>query len=103
MLLATLADDGRSGRWLVWHEDTARIEQEAPFVPTPDFFLDYLRFADQYVEQPRLWAPDSTAFVTPSQRVDGTRILVVEARAGGDVAEIAEGAVAFWSPVAPTP
>lgn len=103
LLLATLADDGRSGRWLVWHEDTAGIEQEAPFVPTPDFFLDYLRFADQYVEQPRLWAPDSTAFVTPSQRVDGPRILVVEARAGGDVAEIAEGAVAFWSPVAPTP
>lgn len=103
LLLATIDGQGQQGRWHVWNDAGATIEQETAFVPTADFFVAYLRFADQYVEQPRLWAPDSTAFVTSSRRVDGDRVLVIEAGTGGAIDDIAAGTVAFWSPMAPTP
>ncbi|MEZ4682144.1 MAG: hypothetical protein R2932_48850 [Caldilineaceae bacterium] len=34
------------------------VQQFDRFVPSPSFLRDYLRFADQYVQSMRFWAPD---------------------------------------------
>ena len=100
LLIATLGDD-READWHLW--DGSEVVHVAAFVPTQLFFGRYMVFADQYIEQPRLWAPDSSAFVYSSRTSGGDELRVVAAAAESTPSPIGPGSAAFWSPVVPSP
>lgn len=60
------------------------------------FISQFLPFFDQYAMSHALWSPGSDAFLIPFNDSGTSRIAIV-ATAGGQVRELAEGFVAFWS------
>lgn len=60
------------------------------------FITQFLPFFDQYAMSHTLWSPGSDAFLVPFNDSGRPRIAVVSVE-GGQVRELAEGFVAFWS------
>jgi len=96
--LSAEAEPGRA--WLrvnVWDGD--QVRQYERFIPSTVFLRDYLRFADQYMQSLRFWAPDSSALVYAGQGEDGTRGIWVQSITGDIPAQlVTEGILATWSP-----
>lgn len=100
LLIATL-DDSATITW--WVHEAAPPGDEAAravtsFTPAPTFFGSYLAFADQYIEQPRLWSPDGAAFVFAETTPVGSSVRVASAEEDGESFVIGPGEVGFWSP-----
>ena len=98
LLIAAATDDpsGRGMSWNIW--DGQQSYELARFVPTDTFFRDYLWFADQYNETPRLWSPDSDAITFGANTVEGGVTAVARLDGAGAVASLGASDVSFWSP-----
>ncbi len=98
LLIATSADDpsGIGMSWHIW--DGQRSYELARFAPTGTFLRDYLRFADQYVETPRLWSPDSDAITFGANTAEGGVTAVARLDGAGALASLGTSDVSFWSP-----
>ena len=101
LLIAAVRDDPASMRmsWHVW--DGRQSYELARFAPTETFFRDYLWFADQYNEAPRLWSPDSDAITFGASTVDGDVTAVARLSSAGTMTSLGPSDVAFWSPPRP--
>ncbi|MDW3219246.1 MAG: hypothetical protein R8F63_11605 [Acidimicrobiales bacterium] len=110
-LLVGTADiaEGTGAWWVYEHDDpfadaAAEIEPTvtlavASYVPTRVFLASYLVFADQFVEQPRLWAPTGDRFIYTTDTTDGGWAMAAALDDLGRPDKIGPAAVAFWSPV----
>jgi len=97
LLLATFDSAMREGVWSTW--DGRNLTRLTGFLPTATFLQRYLFFADQYVEQPRLWAPDSTAFTYAARNdTDNDAVFVMGLDSTTEPIEIDTASVGFWSP-----
>ncbi len=88
--------DGATLAWHVW--DGQEAVELARFTPTVAFVRDYMRFADQYVETPRLWSPDSDAIVFGATSVGLDTTAVARLDGMGGVRNLGVADVSFWSP-----
>ncbi len=93
LLVATL--DGTGFGWHVWADQ--HLDDLGSFTPTPTFARDYMAFSSQYVESPRLWSPDGSAFGFGAMTDTGPVAAVTEA-SGAWTVNLEAGEVAFWSP-----
>ena len=99
LLMAALTPGGSDSIGLTWHTwDGGESTELASFVPTEAFLRNYLPFADQYTETPRLWAPDGTAVAFGAQTESGDVSAVARLDEGGRVESLGTADVAFWSP-----
>ncbi len=95
-LVATFDIDSREGVWSTW--DGRSLTRLTNFLPTSSFLQRYLLFADQYVEQPRLWAPDSSAFTYAGRdRSDNDAAFIMGLDPGEAPVELDAASVSFWS------
>ncbi|MBX3014019.1 MAG: PD40 domain-containing protein [Caldilineaceae bacterium] len=98
LFLRAEAEPGRA--WLrinVW--DGKTVQTYGRFIPSTIYLRDYLRFADQYMQSLRFWAPDSRAFVYAGQGEDGTRGIWIQSLDGDGTPQlVTEGLFATWSP-----
>ena len=101
LLIAASADDpdGTEMSWHIW--DGQQTYELARFAPTDTFFRDYLWFADQYNETPRLWSPDSDAITFGASTVDGDVTAVARLGSASAVTSLGPSDVSFWSPPRP--
>ncbi len=101
LLIAASADDpsGIGMSWHIW--DGQQSYELAQFAPTETFFRDYVWFADQYNETPRLWSPDSDAITFGANTVDGDITVVARLSTGGAMTSLGSSNVSFWSPPRP--
>lgn len=100
---------GTAAWWVYQHDDpfAAAEAGDAPeitaviesYAPTAAWFGSYLVFADQYVEQPRLWSPTGDRFIFTEATDDGGWAITASATGAGADGTIGEAEVAFWSPV----
>ena len=99
LLIAAAANDpeGTGLSWHIW--DGQQSYELARFAPTETFLRDYLRFADQYDETPRLWSPDSDAITFGANTADGDVTAVARLSAAGAVTSLGPSDVSFWSPI----
>ena len=88
--------DGATLAWHIW--DGQEAAELTRFTPTVAFVRDYLRFADQYVETPRLWSPDSDAIVFGAISVGLDTTAVARLDGLGGVRNLGVADVSFWSP-----
>lgn len=88
--------DGATLAWHIW--DGRKAVELTRFTPTVAFVRDYLRFADQYVETPRLWSPDSDAIVFGASSVGMDTTAVARLDGIGGVRNLGVADVSFWSP-----
>ncbi len=97
--LAMLQASDARVEW-IWATDDA-VDRSGPFVPSAELARSYLPFADQYDLNSTLWSPDSSAFlVVGSFDGSGTAAVHVDVLGDGEAAtRVADGDVAFWSPV----
>ena len=101
LLIAAPTTQDSGGAALAWHIWDGRETVElARFTPTVAFLRDYLRFADQYVETPRLWSPDSDAIVFGATAVGLDTTAVARIDGIGGVRNLGVADVSFWSPAA---
>ena len=101
LLIGTSASESRESfdlAWYIW--DGNELYELARFAATAAFFRDYVQFADQYTETPRLWSPDSTAIAFGAQTADYAVTAVAHLEGGGEVTALGLADVSFWSPVA---
>jgi len=97
LLLATFDSTTRQGVWSVWSGRS--LERLTGFLPTTTFLQRYLFFADQYVEQPRLWASDGSAFTYAARNEsDQDVVFVMGLDPSVEPIEIDAASVGFWSP-----
>lgn len=97
LLLATFDSATRQGVWSAWSGRS--LERLTDFLPTTTFLQRYLFFADQYVEQPRLWSSDSTAFAFAARNEsDQDAVFVMGLDPNVEPIEIDAASVGFWSP-----
>lgn len=97
LLVATFDPAKGDGVWSVW-EDGA-VATLTRWVPTPSFLQRYIAFADQYVEQPRLWSPDGSAFTYAGRNADGNdAVFIMDLDATANPIRLDAAAVGFWSP-----
>ena len=98
LALLQAAEDGTAGmEWVIW-EDGAAMGL-GTFLPSPSFFRNYVFFAWQFVESPRVWSPDGQALVYGGLGSDGIPGIYVH-RIGAESSDrISDGDVAFWSPL----
>jgi len=97
LLLATFDPDSRQGVWSAWDGDT--LTKLTSFLPTSSFLQRYLVFADQYVEQPRLWSPDGSAFTYAARDSDNRdAVYVMSLDPAISPIQLDSAAVGFWSP-----
>ncbi len=100
LLIGTSASDDRESVGLAWYIwDGNELSELARFAPTATFFRDYVQFADQYTEAPRLWSPDSTAIAFGAQTADYAVSAVAQVEGSGGVTALGLADVSFWSPV----
>ncbi|MYI36787.1 MAG: hypothetical protein F4118_10235 [Acidimicrobiaceae bacterium] len=85
--------------WHIW--DGQQSYELARFAPTETFFRDYLWFADQYNETPRLWSPGSDAITFGANTVDGGITAVARLGSAGAMTSLGPSDVSFWSPPRP--
>ena len=96
-LLVATSDDEQQLSWGLW--DGAAIMDLGLYNPPQFYRLNYLRFADAYVESQRLWSPDGEAVIFVSE-VDGAVPVTSAIRVDdGTRVELGNSEVAFWSPV----
>ena len=101
-LLIAASTDDPSGIGMSWHIwDGQRSYELARFAPTETFFRDYLWFADQYNETPRLWSPDGDAITFGANTVDGDIAAVARLSSAGAMTSLGPSDVSFWSPPRP--
>ncbi len=97
LLVATFDPAKGEGIWSVWEADVVTTLNR--WVPTPSFLQRYIAFADQYVEQPRLWAPDGSAFTYAARNADNDdAVFIMDLDASADPIQLDAAAVGFWSP-----
>ena len=100
LLIGTSVSDDRESVGLAWYIwDGNELSELARFAPTATFFRDYVQFADQYTEAPRLWSPDSTAIAFGAQTADYAVSAVAQVEGSGGVTALGLADVSFWSPV----
>ena len=99
LLIAASTDDpdGIGMSWHIW--DGRQSYELARFAPTETFLRDYLRFADQYDETPRLWSPDSNAITFGANTADGDVTAVARLDRAGAMRSLGTSDVSFWSPL----
>ncbi|MCE2511985.1 MAG: hypothetical protein J4F50_05380 [Acidimicrobiia bacterium] len=98
LIAATTEDPGGIGMsWHIW--DGQQSYELARFAPTETFLRDYLRFADQYDETPRLWSPDSNAITFGANTADGDVTAVARLDRAGAMRTLGASDVSFWSPI----
>ena len=99
LLIATSTDDpsGIGMSWHIW--DGQQSYELARFAPSATFLRDYLQFADQYDETPRLWSPDSDAITFGASTADGDIIAVARLGRAGALTSLGPSDVSFWSPL----
>ncbi len=93
--IALLQPSGSELEWFVWSEQGLR--GLGRFLPSPEFLQSYVFFSWQYVETPRVWAPDGRAIAYAASQ-DGVSGIFVHRLSDGAPVRIADGDVAFWSP-----
>ena len=99
LLIGSTASESGTGAPMAWHTWDGQVAQElAEFTPSQVFAEQYLRFADQYTEMPRLWAPDGTAFAFGALSAGSGVGAVARLDAPQALTSIGGGDVAFWSP-----
>ncbi len=76
---------------------TASIRSQAVVDPGQLFIDQLLTYFDQYALSHRLWAPDSSSFLLPVHRPDGTTSVAVMFPDGAPSFAI-DGLIGFWSP-----
>lgn len=76
--------------------DTGAGLRLADFTPTPLFLAQFLPYFDQYALSHRVWSPLSDAVLLPIMDGREPKIMVVPS-SGGQMREIGEGSIAFWS------
>ena len=100
LLIATALPTGNERLRLTWHvwngESAVEVTQ---FTPSVAFARNYLPFADQYDETPRLWSPDSDAITFGANTADGDVTVVARIDRAGEVASLGPSDVSFWSPL----
>ena len=100
LLMATTASqeaDEAILAWRVW-DDGGSVEL-ARFAPSVAFGTNYLPFADQYDETPRLWSPDSDAITFGASTSEGDVTAVARLDSIGDLTTLGPSDVSFWSPL----
>ena len=83
--------------WHVW-DDGGSVEL-ARFAPSVAFGRNYLPFADQYDETPRLWSPDSDAITFGASTSEGDMTAVARLDNVGGLTTLGPSDVSFWSPL----
>lgn len=100
LLMATIAPTEADAlmAWHVW--DGNESLELAQFTPSANFLRNYLPFADQYDETPRVWSPDSNAITYSVTRPGGFDFASVSRLDSvGEVSSLGLGSVSFWSPL----
>ena len=99
LLIAASANDpdGIGMSWHIW--DGEQSYELVQFTPSVAFVRNYLPFADQYDETPRLWSPDSDAITFGANTADGDVTVVARIDGAGAVASLGPSDVSFWSPL----
>jgi hypothetical protein len=82
--------------WVIWEDGS--IDSTGSFFPAPIFFRDYIFFAWQFVESPRIWSPGSDAVVYAGIDDAGVSSIFVRRLGEDDAVRVGDGEVAFWSP-----
>ena len=110
--IVTLAGTGGELRWTLLDVETGSSVHLADFTPSRDQ-LTMFQFFDQYAYSHLLWSPDSrylvfsgrlsqsassAGFMGQSDR-RGSRVFIIDTGPVTTVDEVAEGVLAFWSPV----
>ena len=98
-LLVAVQNPSQSGQlfsWLVW--DGEELQELTSFTPTAVFLQNYVAFADQYTETPRLWSPDGAAIAFGALIDGGAATAVALMEDMGRSTSLGAGDVAFWSP-----
>ena len=98
-LLVAVQNPSQSGQlfsWLVW--DGEDLQELTSFTPTAVFLQNYVAFADQYTETPRLWSPDGAAIAFGALIDGGAATAVALMEDMGRSTSLGAGDVAFWSP-----
>lgn len=91
LLYATVGEG--IAQWNVWSDGTNQALDL--WIPTERFLRSYLRFAPQYTESPRLWAPDDSAIVFGAQIGPDPGVVVLPLDGRGRV-EFAGADMGFW-------
>ncbi|MDG2027173.1 MAG: hypothetical protein P8J50_08695 [Acidimicrobiales bacterium] len=108
LLIGTTDTSEGIGQWWVYeHDDPFAVPESelvlisavGAYTPTLTFANSYLPFADQYIEQPRLWGPAGDWFVYTDSTTDGPWALAVNVDDLGEPSTVGPGAVAFWSQI----
>ena len=82
--------------WHVWDGEQTRLL--ARFTPTPAFARNYMQFADQYDETPRLWSPAGDAIAFGALTAGGSAAAVVRLDDSDGVTSLGSADVSFWRP-----
>lgn len=99
LLVATSAGDpaGVGMSWHIW--DGRQSYELTRFAPTATFLRDYVQFADQYDETPRLWSPDGDAITFGTSTPEGDVTVVAWLDRARAVASLGPSDVSSWSPL----
>ena len=92
--LAVLQSVSQGARWLI--ADERGLSELGTMQATPTFLRNYLFFSWQYVESPRIWAPDADAIVYAAVEAGIPGIYVHPL--SGERVRISDGDVAFFAP-----
>ena len=92
--LALLQPLGQGARWLI--ADKRGLRELGAMQATPTFLRNYLFFSWQYVESPRIWAPDADAIVYAAVEAGIPGIYVHPLN--GEPVRVSDGDVAFFAP-----
>lgn len=93
LLVAGIDDSGFA--WHIWNGVT--LESLSKLAPTETFVRNYIAFAGQYVESPRLWSPDGRS-VGFGATEEGQPVAVIIRADGTGATALGSGEVAFWNP-----
>ena len=99
LLMAARGGGGSNLTWHVW--DGEASYELARFAPSEAFARNYLPFADQFTETPRLWSPDSAAIVFGARTAGGPAIALARLDDAGRATNLGPADVSFWSPAPP--
>ena len=92
--LAVLQPVSQGARWLI--ADERGLRELGTMQATPTFLRNYLFFSWQYVESPRIWAPDADAIVYAAVEAGIPGIYVHPLT--GERVRVNDGDVAFFAP-----
>ena len=93
-VLALMQPVSQGARWLI--ADERGLRELGTMQATPTFLRNYLFFSWQYVESPRIWAPDADAIVYAAVEAGIPGIYVHPLN--GEPVRVSDGDVAFFAP-----